>query len=316
MATQVNVPNNEQNPYRKCLVNAHKVNWDIDRDVIRFRELDTDHKYLPDSLSRVDRLPFMTTAQQRFFSQVQGRSYAGIFGLVERFINAKVLEMGQAHAMGDQHAVEALVNFSAEELKHQELFRRVERLAADRMPPGYALVADPDEVAAAVLSKSTWSVLGLTCHIEIFTQVHYLESIRDNADLSPLFADVFRCHWLEEAQHATLDEMEWQRVHDGMSAQGVDEAVDDLIELVAAVDGILQAQAAADTTYFLAHCGDEMTDAQRKQVGATMLSAYRWQYIVSGVQVPRFQAALASKISDAQMDRVMQALTPLVENAA
>ena len=40
-------------------------------------------------------------------SQIQGRTYANIFGLVERFINAKVLELGRAHAFGDQEAVEA-----------------------------------------------------------------------------------------------------------------------------------------------------------------------------------------------------------------
>ena len=36
------------------------------------------------------------------FLQVQGRSYANIFGLVERFINAKILEVSQNHWPGDQ----------------------------------------------------------------------------------------------------------------------------------------------------------------------------------------------------------------------
>ena len=110
-------------------------------------------------------------------SQVQGRTYANTFGLVERYIDAKTLELTRDYRFGDQVALEALVRFSDEELKHQELFRRVEALAASAMPRGYASVADPNAVAQFVLSKSTWSVLALTTHIEIFTQVHYKKSI-------------------------------------------------------------------------------------------------------------------------------------------
>jgi hypothetical protein len=58
-------------------------------------------------------------------SQIQGRTYANVFGLVERFINAKVLELSHDHWFGDQ--LEALVRFSDEELKHQALFRRNDR---------------------------------------------------------------------------------------------------------------------------------------------------------------------------------------------
>jgi hypothetical protein len=108
---------------------------------------------------------------------VQGRTYVNLFGLVERFINAKILEVSRDHWFGDQIALEALVRFSDEELKHQELFRRIEVLAARTMAPGYELTADPNDVAHAVLGKSTWSVLALTCHIEIFTQVHYKKSM-------------------------------------------------------------------------------------------------------------------------------------------
>ena len=36
----------------------------------------------------------------------------------------------------------------------------------------------PNEVASAVLAKSTWSVLALTCCIELFTQAHYRDEHR------------------------------------------------------------------------------------------------------------------------------------------
>ena len=104
------------------------------------------------------------------------------------------------------------MRFTDEELKHQELFRRIEQHDRRGHARGLPLRArSPNDVAAAVLGKSTWAVLALTCHIELFTQAHYRESIEPDADLSPLFKDVFLFHWQEESQHAILDELEWRR---------------------------------------------------------------------------------------------------------
>ena len=128
-AIVMNTQQPESMKYQQCLDNARKVNWDIEIDVIRSRSFNTRHKYLPDSLSMVNELTFLNGEEQRFLSQIQGRSYAYIFGLVERFIGAKVMELGLEHALDDQIATEALVQFSAEELKHQALFRRIESLA-------------------------------------------------------------------------------------------------------------------------------------------------------------------------------------------
>jgi len=60
-----------------------------------------------------------------------------MFGFVERFIVAKMLEITRHHWLGDQVALEALVRFSDEELKHQELFRRIEKMMGPGMPEGY-----------------------------------------------------------------------------------------------------------------------------------------------------------------------------------
>jgi hypothetical protein len=47
------------------------------------------------------------------------------------------------------------------------------------------------------------------------------------------------------------------------------------------------------------------------QVNNTVLKAYRWQFIVSGVMEPRFQKILQALISEAQMARIQGALAPL-----
>ena len=294
--------------YAKCIEVSKRVRWDIDRDVIRHREFDFTKKFLPDSLSFVDRVSFLGADERRLLSQVQGRSYANIFGLIERYISAKILEVSRDHWLGDQTALEALVRFTDEELRHQELFRRIETLIGAWMPPGYALLPRPNDVASFVLSKSTWSVLALTCLIELFTQAHYRASIEPDSELSPLFKDVFLFHWKEESQHAILDELEWVRENAKLTPEARDAAVDDLIALVGGVDGILQGQSAADTHYFVEICGRPMTTAEVETVKSTVLAAYRWQYILSGVQLPHFGELLNGMITPAQGERIGAAL--------
>ena len=187
------LPSGESARYAKCIEVSKRIHWHIDRDVIRHREFDFAKKFLPDGLSFVDRLPFLGADERRLLSQIQGRSYANIFGLVERFIGAKMLEITGDYRLGDQVALEALIRFTDEELKHQELFRRIESMIGSAMPAGYAFLPQPNEVAAVVLGKSTWSVLALTCLIELFTQAHYRASIEPDNELSALFKDVFLC---------------------------------------------------------------------------------------------------------------------------
>ena len=298
--------------YARCVEVSKRIRWDIDRDVLRHREFDFTKKFLPDGLSFVDRLPFLNVIEQRLLSQIQGRSYANIFGLVERFIGAKMLDVSRDHWLGDQIALEALVRFTDEELKHQELFRRIETMIGAGMPAGYTFEPRPDDVASVVLGKSTWSVLALTCLIELFTQAHYRASIEPDIELSPLFKEVFLFHWKEESQHAILDELEWLRENAKLTSQARDEAVDDLIALVGAVDEILQDQSAADTRYFIGLCVRPFTDIEIETVTTTVLAAYRFQYIVSGVQIPRFGQTLNAMISPAQALRIGAALAPIM----
>lgn len=298
--------------YARALENSRKIRWDIDRDVIRGREFDYSGQFLPDGLSMISRLKFLSAADARLLGQIQGRTYANIFGLVERFINAKVLELSREHWLGDQVALEALVGFSQEELKHQELFRRLEQMMAASMPAGYKAGPRPDDVAALVLDKSTWAVLALTCHIELFTQVHYLESIQPDASISPLFKDVFLFHWKEESQHAILDELEWTRCDRTLSPAERDAAVNDFIALVGAVDGLLQGQSKADVEYFCRVSETRFSSDQMKELEAGVLRAYRWQYIVSGAQHPRFLKLLTGMITPAQVERVTSALAPIM----
>jgi hypothetical protein len=297
--------------YSKCIEVSKRVRWDIDKDVIRGRNFDFSQKFLPDGISKVDQFEFLDAIEKRALSQVQGRTYANMFGFVERFITAKVLEITRDHWLGSQVALEALIRFSDEELKHQELFRRVEKMMVEGMPEGYRFLHDPDEVAAAVLKRPTWAVMALILGIELFTQEHYKKSIEHDSNLSELYKDLFLFHWKEETTHAIMDELEWPREDSKLTHGERDYAVDELIGLVVDVDGILQKQSAEDVNYFLKHRSRPFSDDEIRRIRAGVLKAYRWQYIFSGVEHPRFQKLYNELTTEAQRQRVSDALAPL-----
>jgi hypothetical protein len=301
----------ETERYAKCIEGSKRIRWDIDKDVIRGREFDLSKKFLPDGITQLDQLPFLSDHHLRFLSQIQGRTYCSMFGFVERFITAKILEISREHWLGDQIALEALVRFCDEELKHQELFRRLEIMIAEGMPAGYQFPHDPNGVAGAILSKSTWAVMALIYEIELFTQEHYKQSIEPDENLDQLFKDVFLFHWKEEAHHAVMDALEWPREDAKLTQSERDSAVGEVIELVSSVDGLLQAQRNYDAEYFLKISDPPFTPDEIEKLSAGLLKAYRWQYIFSGVEHVRFQALLGQLTTDEQRKRLGEALSPL-----
>ena len=297
--------------YEECIEVSKRVRWDIDKDVIRGREFDFSQKFLPDSISKLDQLDFLNDEERLLLSQIQGRTYANMFGFVERFITAKILELTRDHWLGDQIALEALVRFCDEELKHEELFRRIEKMMASGMPEGYKFLPQPNEVASAVLEKSTWAVLALILEIELFTQAHYKQSIEPDENLSELYKDVFLFHWKEESHHAVMDELEWPREDEKITSADRERAIDELIELVGAVDGILQAQSVVDAEYFLKVVDRSFSEEEIERIKELLLKAYRWQYIFSGVTHPRFKKLVERLTTEAQLQRINAALAPL-----
>ena len=98
--------------------------------------------------------------------------------------------------------------------------------------------------------------------------------IAPHVELCPLFRDVFQFHWRDECQHVILDELEWKAEHQRLSAGERDRAVDDLIALVAAVDGVLQTQSASDAAYFCNNVSRLPSSDEARQIEASILAAY------------------------------------------
>src|SRR5206468_5212276 len=99
-----------------------------------------------------------------------------------------------------------------------------------------------EAIGAEVLRHHPLAV-GLTIlMIEWMTQVHYVDSVRGDVNIDPLFKTMLKHHWIEEAQHAKLDNLVIHELAENLSADELDAAIDEFLEIVAFLDQGLQAQ--------------------------------------------------------------------------
>jgi hypothetical protein len=301
--------------YAECLKNSYKVNWKVS-DVIGGRAFDTSRSWLPARLSGAEGATCLSEAEKIKLTHVEMGAYAHLFGFVEEFIAPKVLGLARDFELDNREAFDALTNFAAEEVKHMTLFREIRSLVDSAIGFRLELLPGAKDVARAVLGKHTGAVLLLTAAIEWFTQLHYLTCFRDDTELDPFTKHVFRSHWLEESQHARMDHLETLRAFDHMSDAEKDTAIDDLIALVAAVDGLLQEQARLDVENLARYLGRPLDRHERQEIHASVLAAKRYTFIESGVTHPNFQELFAEVTTPSQREKVEQALAGVLQPLA
>lgn len=301
--------------YGACLERAYQVNWKIS-DVLGTVAFDLGRPWLPAALSGAGGIHCLDANEKRKLTHVEMGAYAHLFGFVEAFIAPEVLALARDMEFTDEAAFAALTNFASEEVKHMHLFRIIRRQVDELLGFRLELLGGHQEAAAGILARNRGAVLLLTSAIEWFTQQHYLSAMKDSETLDPLTKEIFRSHWLEEAQHAKLDHLEIQRVFQEMDEAGRAEAVDDLIWLLAAVDGLLQKQAVHDVANLQTYLGRRFTDGEREEIRRNLLKAKRHCFIESGVTHPNFQEIFLSVTTADQQDRVRRALEMVLQGAA
>jgi hypothetical protein len=301
--------------YARCLNNAYKVNWKID-ELLGDRRFDPSKHWLPSELSGARHVSCLDEEEKRKLTQVEMASYAHLFGYVEEFVAPKVTELAQDFAVEGREAFDALTNFAAEEIKHMTMFRRLRDRVNETLGVDARLLDGQAETARYVLSKSTGSVLLLTAFVEWASQLHFTAAFAPDEDCDPFTKDVFRAHWQEESQHAQMDHLETVRCFADLDENERDRAVDDLVELVEAVDGLLQVQAGYDVENLAEHLGRTFAPAETEDLYDGILRAKRWSFLECGVTHPRFRELLCEVTTPAQRERVDAALGGLLASAA
>ena len=276
-----------QYTYETCLDGSVKNAWTVD-DCFRGRTFDFTKPFLPDRIAGVSRIGCLSDDEKRMLNQIRGNSYCHIFAFVEEYIVPLVMDRARTDVYGDETRLWSLLRFAEEEVKHQEMLRR----ACDQFEEGFGtscgLVPGREEVAGAVLGTSPLTALLLTSMIEWFTQLHYVEHVRDRAELDELFRDILRFHWIDESRHARMDSLLIDEVASTLTADQREQAIDQLLELGGAVDGLLAQQVELDIDAVQTATGRSFTDDERDDIRAHQQRAYRWTFLVSGLQHPNF----------------------------
>jgi para-aminobenzoate N-oxygenase AurF len=301
--------------YGDCLQKSYRVNWKIG-DVVDGRRFDPTRRWLPTQLSAADAITSLRPEEKTKLNHVEMGAYAHLFGYVEEFIAPKMVALARDFEIDNREAFDALANFAAEEVKHMNLFREIRGRVDDALGFKLTLLPGQKEVARAVLGKHTGAVLLLTAAIEWLTQLHYLSGFKDNETLDPFTRHIFKSHWLEESQHARMDHMETLRAFANTPEESKQTAIGDLIDLVGAVDGLLQQQTGFDVDNFERYLDRPLRGLVRQEVYARLLDAKRYTFIGSGVTHPNFQELFAMVTTPAQQQRVGKALGGILPAAA
>lgn len=293
--------------YEDCLKTALRVNWKID-DLLKGHHFNPEKRWLPPKLSACESVRWLTEEEKRKLTHVEMGAYAHLFGYVEEFITPKMVKLADEHESSQPIAFQALTNFAAEEIKHMTLFHRMRQMVNETLGVDLKLLEDEKSVAHFVLSKNELAVLLLIACIEWFTQYHYQSAIKEAGDLDELTKKVFQAHWMEEAQHAKMDHNEAIQLFDKMDQMQRKQAVSDLIELLQAVDGLLQKQSAYDVENFIAYAGHKLNQEEQEELYQAILKTKRWVFMESGVTHPNFIETFNYVTTPSQREQVAGAL--------
>ena len=285
--------------YQDCLDISKRVSW-LEDDVLADKNFDFSKRFLPNRLTGVDEIGCLNDDEKRLLNQIMGNAYCHIFAFVEEFIIPTVTEEAMKDVYGDEVRARSLLRFAEEELKHQELFRRSVDLFGQGFGTECGLIPGREEVATVVRSKSKLAVMMLTAIIEWFTQLHYIEHVRDDADLDGLFQDLLRYHWLEESQHAKMDTMLMGEVAEELTLEEREAAVDEVLELGGAIDGLLAQQVGLNIEALEKVTGRTFTAAERDEITTSTQRACRWTFLVSGLEHPNIVRAIGELTTSGQ----------------
>ena len=283
--------------------------WTVD-DCFRGRDFDFSRPFLPDRIAGVDGIGCLGADEKRVLNQVRGATYCHIFAFVEEYIVPLVMDRARADVYGDETRLWALLRFAEEEVKHQEMLRRAVARIEAGLGVTCGLVPGREAVAEVVLDAPPLTALLLTSMIEWFTQLHYVEHVRGREQLDELFRDVLRFHWVDESRHARMDSLLIDEVAGELTARQRDDAVDQLLRLGGAVDGLLGQQVELDLDTLQRSTGRALSDREQDEIRTHQRRAYRWTFLVSGLRHPRF-VQIAGAVSATGADKIAAAAQAL-----
>ena len=279
--------------YDAVLASSQRAAWQIDDVLPPEAELDFTRRFLPDALARTAGAAGLSDAERLVLNHIRGHEYLAMFGLVEEFILPFVLDHARPLLNGDDYRVRALLQFAGEEAKHIQLFRRFRTTFARGFGEECAVIGPAEAIGAEILSHDPLAVALAVLMIEWMTQAHYLDSVRCDEALDPLFRSLLKHHWMEEAQHAKLDTLMVEALAEGRDEIALDRAFEEYLEIGAFLDGGLRAQTGMNLGALERRIGRSVPATEHAALLDQQHQASRWTFLGSGMAHPKFRATLA-----------------------
>jgi hypothetical protein len=292
--------------YRRCIELSERVAWKISEIFPHDTSLNFKLPFMPSAMFQSKSLTFLDQEEKLKLNQIFGNGYRYLFYFVEAYIITMAMDHARAELYGDDTSLRALLRFAEEEVKHQQMFTRFGEMFDSHFGSACEVVDSPQAVAEVILSKTPMAVVLVTLHLELITQAHYVDSIRDNKDIEPLFASLFKHHWLEEAQHAKLDALELIKLRRDAEEPQVETAINDYFDICNAFAGLLGAQAKLDAGSLERAIGRTFTEAERGEITTAVAKSYQRAFLWYGFTNTLFVEFVAEYFPSA-LERVTQA---------
>ncbi len=283
--------------YQSIIDTTARIAWQLDDVLPPDAHLDVNRPLLPESLVDASALPFLAPAERLLLNQIRGRSYTGLFGAMEDVI-VPFLDRIAGDLVDESARSRALTQFCDEEAKHTALFERFGAHCARDLGIDHAVFSVDAAQRAVLMTFHPLALALLTLHIEWMTQRHYVDSVRDEADLEPLFAGMLKAHWLEESQHVRIDHLLVDEVAATMTVEERRAALGEYVLMVNAVSAMISVQVGLDLAAFDGAIGRALADDERAYMRKVQSRSFKRAFIGAGVTHPKFLATVDSLAPD------------------
>jgi hypothetical protein len=230
--------------YDGIVAASERVAWTVDA-VFAARAFDATQPMVPWSWVGAGALVFLGEYERLVLNHCRAFSYVHLIGNLEAMVPLHLAGMVREVGAADRAQVRALLRFGDEERKHRNLFARAERVLEDSCGHSFGRHFDPAQkvvtaLVEAMLERRPLARYLIALALELGTQRHYVESVREATD--PLYADILKAHWVEEAQHVECDVLEIARLAGTMGDGEIERACDDVAVMGALCDAVFVAQ--------------------------------------------------------------------------
>ncbi len=283
--------------YKECLQRSQTAQWDLDYfyDI----NLDFSKPFLPEHLAKTEPLTMLSDKERLYLNQIRGYSYAYLFRFIEEYIISLV--DGLLKEESDETRDKALSIFLEEEKKHQALFKYFEKEFVKGFSVQCDVIGGMKQASETILAHSPLSVMLFTTMLEWLTQSHYMAYFSgkkgDSLLIDDSFKELFRLHWVEEAQHARLDALETLRLAKDMQTDEIDVNIQECLQMCNLLINMMAQQAVCDLSSLERVIGRTLEEQDKEIIIKQQQQAYTFSFITLGL-VNRHFKNLLGELSD------------------